>query len=63
MREVTGAIATINICGPKAREVLQSVSDTDVSNAAFPFLAVRGVEIGFAQRAGRAHRLCRRAWL
>jgi 4-methylaminobutanoate oxidase (formaldehyde-forming) len=49
MREVTGAIATINICGPKAREVLQAVSDANMSNAAFPFLGVREVEIGFAR--------------
>ncbi|HWA18698.1 MAG TPA: FAD-dependent oxidoreductase [Devosia sp.] len=49
MREVTGALATINICGPKAREVLQSVSDSDLSNDAHPFLAAREIEIGFAR--------------
>jgi 4-methylaminobutanoate oxidase (formaldehyde-forming) len=49
MREVTGALATINICGPKAREVLQSVSDSDLSNEAHPFLATREIEIGFAK--------------
>ena len=27
--------ATINLCGPRAREILQSVTDDDVSNAAF----------------------------
>jgi 4-methylaminobutanoate oxidase (formaldehyde-forming) len=48
MHEVTGQYATINICGPRAREVLQSVSDTDMSNAAHPFLAARPVEIGHA---------------
>jgi 4-methylaminobutanoate oxidase (formaldehyde-forming) len=48
MAEVTGQYATINICGPGAREVLQSVSDTDVGNAAHPFLAALEVEIGHA---------------
>ena len=36
MRDVTGAFATINICGPRARDVLQAVTDSDVSNAALP---------------------------
>ncbi|MEX0628282.1 MAG: aminomethyltransferase family protein, partial [Cucumibacter sp.] len=49
MREVTGALATINICGPRSREVLQSVSDSDVSNAAHPFLASREIEMGWAR--------------
>ena len=49
MRDVTGQYATINICGPKAREVLQSVSDSDLSNAAHPFLAAREIEIAWAR--------------
>ncbi|WP_193178590.1 GcvT family protein [Oricola nitratireducens] len=48
MRELTNSHAVINICGPKAREVLQSVTVDDVSNAAFPFLAARTIEIGLA---------------
>jgi 4-methylaminobutanoate oxidase (formaldehyde-forming) len=48
MREVTGRYATINICGPKSREVLQSVSDSDMSNAAHPFLAARWIDVGYA---------------
>ncbi|MFA5952326.1 MAG: FAD-dependent oxidoreductase [Hyphomicrobium sp.] len=44
--EVTSSYAVLNICGPRSREVLQQISDDDVSNAAFPFLAVREVEIG-----------------
>ncbi|MEQ1769631.1 MAG: FAD-dependent oxidoreductase [Devosia sp.] len=49
MRDVTGATATINICGPRARDVLQSVTDSNVSNDAHPFLAAREIEIGFAR--------------
>jgi 4-methylaminobutanoate oxidase (formaldehyde-forming) len=48
IHDVTGLYATINICGPRARDVLQAVSDTDFSNAAHPFLAARQVEIGYA---------------
>ncbi|WP_454915184.1 GcvT family protein [Xanthobacter sediminis] len=44
--DVTSAFAVLNICGPKSRDVLQKVSDDDLSNEAVPFLAVRDVEIG-----------------
>jgi 4-methylaminobutanoate oxidase (formaldehyde-forming) len=54
LQEVTSAWSVINICGPKARRVLQSVSDDDLSNAAFPFFALRDIEIGQASlRAAR----------
>jgi len=46
LRDVTSAWAVLNICGPKSRDVLQSISDDDLSDAAVPFLAVRDVEIG-----------------
>ena len=49
MRDVTNAFATINICGPRARDVLQSVTDDDISNTAFPFLAAREIEVGNAR--------------
>ena len=49
IRDVTNRFATINICGPKSRTVLQSASDDDLSNAAFPFLAAREIEIGNAR--------------
>ena len=38
----------INLCGPKAREVLQRVSEDDVSNHAFPFATAREISIGAA---------------
>ncbi|MBI1383491.1 MAG: FAD-dependent oxidoreductase [Rhizobiales bacterium] len=49
MREVTAALATINLCGPAARHVLQELTDADVSNDAFPFLAVRRLELANAE--------------
>jgi dimethylglycine dehydrogenase len=36
------------IAGPKARDVLAKVSRADVSNAAFPFMAVAKIDIGMA---------------
>lgn len=48
MRDVTNSKAVINLCGPKARDVLATISDDDVSNAAFPFLSVRNISLGNA---------------
>ncbi len=44
--EVTSARAVINIAGPKARDVLAAASESDVSNAAFPFASCRDILIG-----------------
>jgi len=46
--EMTSARAVVNICGPKAREVLQQVCEADVSNAAFPFGTAQKIVIGAA---------------
>lgn len=48
MRDVTNAYATINLCGPMARDVLQQVTAADVSNQAFPFLTAQRIELGQA---------------
>jgi 4-methylaminobutanoate oxidase (formaldehyde-forming) len=48
IRDVTNQFATLNLCGPRARDILQSVSDSDISNAAFPFLACRHIDVGHA---------------
>jgi dimethylglycine dehydrogenase len=45
---VTGRYGTLVLAGPWAREVLGQVTDADLSNAAFPWLAARRIEIGFA---------------
>jgi 4-methylaminobutanoate oxidase (formaldehyde-forming) len=49
IRDVTNAFAVLNICGPRSREIVQSVSDDDLSNAAFPFLAARRIGVGHAE--------------
>ena len=38
----------LSIAGPKARDVLAKVTRADVSNAAFPFMAIRTMDIGMA---------------
>ena len=41
-------LSGLAIAGPKAREVLAKVTRADVSNAAFPFMAVARMDIGMA---------------
>jgi 4-methylaminobutanoate oxidase (formaldehyde-forming) len=54
IREVTSAFAVINLVGPRARDVLSAVTLDDVSNAAFPHLTVREIDVGLARaRAAR----------
>jgi dimethylglycine dehydrogenase len=37
------------LAGPRAREVLAKVTEAELSNAAFPWLSAREIEIGFAR--------------
>jgi len=46
--DVTGMYAVLAVMGPRSRELLQAVSKTDWSNAAFPFASSREVDIGYA---------------
>ncbi|MCV6591600.1 MAG: FAD-dependent oxidoreductase [Silicimonas sp.] len=46
--EVTSGKAVLNLVGPKARDVLQAVSESDLSDAAVPFATAREVIIGTA---------------
>ncbi|MEO8017990.1 MAG: 2Fe-2S iron-sulfur cluster-binding protein [Pseudomonadota bacterium] len=51
----TGHRAAFNLAGPASREVLQTLTDIDLSETAFPFLAVReGRVAGVAARVLRA---------
>jgi len=58
MVNLTDALGVINLAGPNARKVLEKITDTDVSNDAFPFaayreftiqneIAVRSMRLGF----------------
>ncbi|THB80947.1 MAG: FAD-dependent oxidoreductase [Desulfobacteraceae bacterium] len=47
--DVTGAFAQINIQGPKSRELMQTVTDADMSNEAFPYRHVEEIGIGYGR--------------
>jgi 4-methylaminobutanoate oxidase (formaldehyde-forming) len=49
IEDVTEGWGTLSLMGPRAREVLEAVTDADVSNAAFPFGHVREVDVAGAK--------------
>ncbi|HEV2899842.1 MAG TPA: FAD-dependent oxidoreductase [Pseudaminobacter sp.] len=55
LADVTEEFGTLSLMGPRARDVLATVTDADVSNAAFPFGHAR--EIAIAGHSVRALRL------
>ena len=48
IRDLTSAKAVVNLCGPKSRDVLQSVCEEDVSNAALKYARAKDITIGSA---------------
>lgn len=54
LRDITEEWGTLSLMGPRARDVLSGVTDSDVSNAGFPFGHVREISIaGHTVRALR----------
>lgn len=53
--DVTSGEGVLAVMGPQARALLQSLTDTDLGNEAFPFATAREMEIGMARV--RAHRI------
>jgi 4-methylaminobutanoate oxidase (formaldehyde-forming) len=47
--DVTSGYAQINVQGPRSRELLQSITTTDMSSAAFAFRDAKEIDIGFAR--------------
>jgi heterotetrameric sarcosine oxidase gamma subunit len=47
--DVTSGYGQLNVQGPRSRELLQSLTSADLSNAAFPFRAAREIDIGYAR--------------
>ncbi|MBX3226466.1 MAG: GcvT family protein [Labilithrix sp.] len=45
----TSAFAQINVQGPRSRELLQAITQHDMSNEAFAFRDAKKIEIGFAR--------------
>lgn len=46
VEDLTSSFTTLGIWGPKAREILQSITSADLSNEAFPFGNCKVIEIG-----------------
>ncbi|MBJ3764283.1 GcvT family protein [Maribius pontilimi] len=55
LTDMTSAEAALAVMGPRARELMALISPDDFSNDAFPFGAVRQVELGLG--LARAHRV------
>ncbi len=54
LADVTEALGTLTLMGPRAREVLSRVTDDDLGNAAFPFATLREITVaGHGVRALR----------
>ena len=47
--DMTTSYATLGVMGPKSRELLQRLTDADLSNAGFPFGATKHIEVGNAK--------------
>lgn len=47
INDVTSAYACLGLWGPRARDVAQSVSESDLSRAAFPYLTAQSLYIGY----------------
>lgn len=47
-QEVTSAYAMLNLIGPRSRAILVQVTDDDLSQGAFPYLACRFITLGSA---------------
>ena len=48
LTNVTSGMGVLSVMGPRARELLQSLTPNDLSDAAFPFATSQVIELGFA---------------
>lgn len=49
LEDVSEAVGVIAIAGPKSRDILQPLTDNDLSNVAFPWLSAQKGEVGYAR--------------
>ena len=63
LTNVTSGMGVLSLMGPRARELLQSLTPDDVSDRAFPFATSRIIELGLCPGARLAHHLCGRIGL
>lgn len=48
LTDVTSAYSVLSVMGPKSRQLLSTLTPTDLSNAAFPFGTSQEIEMGYA---------------
>ena len=48
LTDVTSGYAVLGVMGPRSRELLSGLTDEDMSNEAFPFMASREIGLGYA---------------
>jgi len=53
--DATSSEGCLAVMGPNSRDLIQSITNTDMSNESFPFANVRNLEVGMANV--RAHRI------
>ncbi len=46
---MTGAYTQLNLQGPRSRELMQALTDTNMSNEGFPFRTMKEIAIGLAR--------------
>jgi 4-methylaminobutanoate oxidase (formaldehyde-forming) len=67
LHEASEDLAVLGLWGPLARDVLQPVTESDVSNEAFPYLTARPIDVGgapaTAQRVSWAGELGWELWI
>ncbi|MGY4298721.1 glycine cleavage system T protein [Bradyrhizobium sp. i1.4.4] len=52
--DVSSAYSVLGVMGPKSRDLINKLTDADLSNSAFPFAASRVIDLGYAKvRASR----------
>jgi glycine cleavage system T protein len=47
--DVTSSYSMLGVMGPKSRELLSKVTDTDLSNEGFPFATAREIDVAYAR--------------
>ena len=63
LQRVTGQYGVLVLAGPASRDVLQKITDTDLSNASFPWLTGKMINVGIAEaRAMRVNFVGELGW-
>ena len=45
--EQTSTKAVLNLCGPRARDVLSALTDAPLDNASFPYMSARAIDVAY----------------